>query len=123
MTTTERNGESAPVNVRWRKPVALLINGGTRSGKEVLAYGFKKYGYGQVVGTRTAGAVLAGRCHLLSDGSLLMIAVNDVTVDGERLEGKGVEPTVEVSFDLPYASGRDPQLDKAVQILSEVGGG
>ena len=31
----------------------LLINGGTRSGKEILAYGFKKYGFGPVVGTPT----------------------------------------------------------------------
>jgi C-terminal processing protease CtpA/Prc len=28
--------------VTWREPVAMLINGGTRSGKEILAYGFTK---------------------------------------------------------------------------------
>jgi carboxyl-terminal processing protease len=98
--------------------VALLSNEGTRSGKEVLTYGFKKYGFGEVIGTRTAGALLAGRGFLLSDGSFLMVAVSDVTVDGERLEAKGVEPTIEVPFDLPYAGGRDPQLDKAVDVLA-----
>ncbi len=121
MTFTERSGETAFANFKWRKPVAMLVNGGTRSGKEVLAYGFKAYGYGEVIGTRTAGALLAGRGFLLSDRSFLMVAVNDVAVDGERLEGKGVDPTIEVPFDIPYAGGKDPQLDKAVEVLS--GGG
>lgn len=119
MTFTKRSGETDYANFKWRKPVAMLVNGGTRSGKEVLAYGFKTYGYGEVVGTRTAGALLAGRGYLLSDGSFLMVAVNDVAVDGERLEGKGVAPTIEVPFDVPYAGGADPQLDKAVEVLSE----
>jgi carboxyl-terminal processing protease len=118
MTFTERSGKSAYASFKWRKPVALLVNGGTRSGKEVLTYGFKKYGYGEVIGTRTAGALLAGRGFLLSDGSFLMVAVNDVAVDGERLEGKGVMPTIEVPFEIPYAGGADPQLAKAVEVLS-----
>jgi len=101
-----------------RKPVVILINGGTRSGKEILAYGFKTYGLGEVVGTRTAGAVLAGRAFLLSDDSLLLLAVADVLVDGQRLEGLGVTPTVDVPFALEYAQGRDPQLDRAVALLS-----
>lgn len=118
MTLIDRNGESSLASFKWRKPVTLLVNGGTRSGKEVLAYGFKKYGHGQVIGTRTAGALLAGRGFLLSDGGFLMVAVNDVTVDGERLEGRGVEPTINVPFEVPYAAGQDPQLEKAIEILS-----
>jgi carboxyl-terminal processing protease len=118
MTFTERSGESAYVNFKWRKPVAMLINNGTRSGKEVLAYGFKKYAFGEVIGTRTAGALLAGRGFMLSDGSFLMVAVNDVAVDGERLEGRGVAPTIEVPFDIRYAGGDDPQLDRAVEVLA-----
>ena len=116
MTLTGRDGESI-VNGRWRKPVILLINGGTRSGKEILAHGFKKYGYGEVVGTRSAGAVLAGRAFLQSNGNLLLIAVTDVAVDGERLEGVGVNPDHDVPFDIRYAGGADPQLNAAIDIL------
>ncbi len=118
MTLKDRDGEEDVVNFRWRKPVTLLINAGTRSGKEVLTFGFKKYGYGEVIGERTAGALLAARAFLLSDDSLMIIAVDDVAVDGERLEGRGVEPTIRVPFDLPYAAGRDPQLDRAVRALT-----
>jgi carboxyl-terminal processing protease len=119
MTLTERDGDSYVEGFRWRKPVALLTNNGTRSGKEVLTYGFKTNGFGEVIGEQTAGALLAARAFLLSDGSLLILAVNDVAVDGERLEGKGVAPTIEVPFELPYASGKDPQLNEAISVLSD----
>jgi hypothetical protein len=72
MQVKDRNGEIAFENVKWRKPVAMLINGGTRSGKEVLAYGFKKYRLGEIIGTRTEGAVLAATAFLIGDGLLLL---------------------------------------------------
>lgn len=112
-----RDSEEDTVNGRWKKPVILLINGGTRSGKEVLAYGFKKYGYGEVVGTRSAGALLAGRAYMQSNGNLLLIAVADVSIDNERLEGRGVTPDYDVPFDIRYANGRDPQLAQAIELL------
>jgi carboxyl-terminal processing protease len=123
MAVTDRDGERDVMNVKWRRPVALLINGGSRSGKEVLAYGFKKYHVGEVIGTRTAGALLAGRAFLLDDDSLLLLAVADVSVDGERLERRGVEPTIEVPFPLAYAAGKDPQIEKAVEVLTRQVGG
>jgi carboxyl-terminal processing protease len=119
LTLTNRDGETGIVDFRWRKPVALLTNNGTRSGKEVLTYGFKKNGFGPVIGERTAGALLAATAFMLSDGSLLILAVDDAAVDGERLEGKGVAPTIEVPFDIRYAAGKDPQLDKAIEVLAE----
>jgi carboxyl-terminal processing protease len=118
MQLTNRIGETAALNVKWRKPVAMMINSGTRSGKEILAYGFKKYALGEIIGTPTAKAVLAATAFLMSDGSLLLVAVDDVRVDGERLEAVGVTPTIEVLFDTVYAAGKDPQLDRAVEVLS-----
>ncbi len=118
VTMTDRDGDVSVSNVKWRKPVVMLVNRGTRSGKEILAYGFKKYSVGEVIGTRTAGAVLAGRAFLLSDGSLLFLAVADVLVDGQRLEGIGVVPTIEVPFVVEYAQGKDPQLERAIEVLS-----
>jgi carboxyl-terminal processing protease len=118
MQVTDRNGKTGKVDVKWRKPVAALINGGTRSGKEVLAYGFKEYRLGELVGVRTEGAVLAATAFLIGDEGLLLLAVEDVLVDGQRLEGIGVAPTIEVPFDPRFAAGADPQLDRAVQILS-----
>jgi carboxyl-terminal processing protease len=118
MQVADRNGETGIVGAKWRKPVAALINGGTRSGKEVLAYGFREYGLGPLVGARTEGAVLAATAFLIGDEGLLLLAVEDVLVDGKRLEGVGVEPTIAVAFDHRYAAGADPQLNRAVEMLS-----
>lgn len=123
MLMTDRDGDKSVINAKWRKPAALLINGGTRSGKEVLTYGFKKYGYGPVIGTRTSGALLAARAFLIDGGGLLLLPVADVAVDGERLEGRGVAPTIEVPFDIPYAAGADPQLERALDELARTVGG
>jgi carboxyl-terminal processing protease len=117
MQVTDRGGTSEFMNVKWRKPVAMLINGGTRSGKEVLAYGFKKYRLGELIGTRTEGAVLAATAFLIG-GGLLLLAVEDVRVDGERLEGVGVTPTIEVQASAASAGSEDPQLSRAVAVLS-----
>ena len=117
MQVTDRIGNSELVNVKWRKPVAVLINGGTRSGKEILAYGFKKYQLGELIGTRTEGAVLAASAFLIGSG-LLLLAVEDVRVDGERLEGAGVTPTIEVQAGAPSAGSDDAQLSREVAVLS-----
>jgi carboxyl-terminal processing protease len=119
LTLTGHDGKPGLANFRWRKPVAMLVNQDTRSGKEVLARGFETYNMGPVIGTRTEGAVLAATAFLISDDTLLLLAIDDVLVDGRRIEGVGVKPTVPVEFDRRYAAGADPQLDRAVRILSD----
>jgi carboxyl-terminal processing protease len=115
-----RDGKTTTIHRQWRKPVVLLVDGGTRSGKEVLAHAFKTRGIGKIVGTRTAGAVMGGKPFLLSDGSLLIVAVSDVRVDGVRLEGVGGGPDVVVERgDIRAQGATDPQLDRAVDVLSE----
>ena len=83
---------------------------------DIFAAAFKKAGI-TLVGTETAGDVVAGRGFLLPDDSLLVLAVADVLVDGERLEGNPVQPDIMVPFDIRYANGADPQLDAALEAL------
>lgn len=101
----------------WNKPVAIVANERSTSGKELFTYGFKKLDLGKVVGTRTAGAVLGGRPFMLSNGDVVYVAVADVLVDGQRLEGQGVEPDVDVPRSYNESTTEDPQLDAAVKIL------
>src|SRR5207247_1320715 len=110
---TDRNSKQRNADAQWRKPLYILINGGTRSGKEEVAFAVKKHQLGILIGERAAGAVMGGRCFLLPDKSLLYIAELDVTVDGQRLEGRGVSPDVEVSDTLPFTGGFDPKFEKA----------
>jgi C-terminal processing protease CtpA/Prc len=116
---TNREGDTGVVNARWRKPIVGIIDEGSRSGMEILAHGLKSAGV-PLVGSPTAGAVLAGRAFLLRDNSLLLLAVLDVRVDGERLEGAGVTPDIEVPYELPYAAGADPQHDRAVEEMRRI---
>nr|WP_252393712.1 S41 family peptidase [Candidatus Rhodoblastus alkanivorans] len=101
------------INRHWRKPVVLITDETTRSGNEVLAFALQRAGVA-TVGARTAGEVTMGRPFLLSDGSLMIVAVASVTVDGVTLEGTGVEPDFPVPHDIAYAAGIDPPLDAAL---------
>lgn len=113
-----RDGNERMWLARWDKPVVLLINGNTRSGKEMVAFAFQKHDIGPVVGERTAGAFLAGKPIPLSDGSLLYLATETVQVDGVMLEGKGVPPDIEVASGLFHAAGSDPQRERALDIAA-----
>jgi carboxyl-terminal processing protease len=116
MQMIERDGDVRYVNTRWHKPVVGIIDEGTRSGMDIFANAFKQNGI-PVVGSETAGDVVAGRGFLLPDDSLLVLAVADVLVEGKRLEGHPVQPDIEVPFDIRYADGADPQLDAALDLL------
>jgi carboxyl-terminal processing protease len=119
LTSIPRNGVRYTSSSAWTKPVVLLVNEGSRSGKEILAYGFQQLQIGPVVGSKTAGAVVAGSPFLMQDGSLLYVAVTDVYLDGGvRLEGAGIAPDVEVPMTLEYAQGADPQKEQAIVVAA-----
>lgn len=120
LTRITRDGERLVWTPSWKKPLVLLIDGGSRSGKEVVARAVQRHRLGVLVGERTAGAAVGGRPYFLSDGSLLYLAVQDFLSDGERLEAIGVTPDVEVAAPLPWAAGADPQLDRALEVAAEL---
>lgn len=119
MVMTLPDGRRRSVTQGWRKPLFILINGGSKSGKEVVAYSIQKHKLGTLVGERTGGAVLGGRLFPLSESSLLYLAVSDVEVDGQRLEGRGVQPDIPVDDLLRFANGGDPQLEKALELADK----
>jgi len=105
-----RTGRST---VSYNRPVIVLINGGSRSGKELLAYYFKKTKRGLLIGERTAGYVCGGSYKRISEESMLLYGTSMLIVDGKPLEGIGVEPDIKVPFDIRFAAGRDIQLERA----------
>ena len=117
VTSIPRDRKQYKLNYQWKKPVVMVVNERSRSGKEILAYGFQQYKIGAVVGSKTAGAVVAGRPFIMQDGSALYLAVADVFVDNnQRLEGKGIIPDINVPFSLEYAQGADPQKERAIEV-------
>jgi carboxyl-terminal processing protease len=102
----------------WQKPVVALIDRRSRSAKEVLSYYLKRYGAATLVGEPTEGAVLGAGFERMRDGSVLMVPVQRVSVNGGvDLEGVGVSPDYEVDQPLEFAHGVDHILARGVQVL------
>jgi carboxyl-terminal processing protease len=105
---------------RWQRPVVAIIDRGTRSAKELLAFELRERFSIPLVGERTRGAVLGARFFDLKDDSVLMIPTIDMRSlsRGAPLEGRGVKPDVRCNDKLPWSRGRDPLLERALTLLS-----
>ncbi len=119
MKSTGKDGRTRTVNYCYDKPLVVLINEGSRSGKEIIAYALQKSKRAVLMGTNTAGYVVAGRLFELDDHCALYLAVNDITLNGERLEGKGVAPDVVVKNEDHTYEGYQHQLDVAIATLEK----
>ena len=103
-------------------PKVFLIDDGVRSGKEMLAAMVRKQKLGTLVGSRTAGGFLgAVPVRLLDDRYFLLVAAYDgIPLDLPTIEGVGVQPDVRVAPCRMRCAGRDPQLEKALELLGSV---
>ncbi len=90
-------------------PVALLVDALTASASECFAGALQGLGRVTVFGTRTSGQALPASTQQLANGDVLLYVVGDfVTSTGQRLEGVGVVPDVEVPLEADaLAEGRD----------------
>jgi tricorn protease len=106
-----------------RGPKCLLINGVSYSGGDELAYLFRERGLGKLIGTRTMGGMVGtGVINLtfVDGGSSLVPHAGFLNERGDEwiVEGSGVAPDIEVIDDPSLMSrGRDPQLDRAIELL------
>ena len=105
----------------WDRPVVALIDKSSRSAKEALAHTWRRRKVGPLVGTKTAGAVLGATFARLKDDAWLMVPVMDMRsmTGGVVLEGKGVEPDVYVSEELPWSEGRDAIFERGIEVAAE----
>lgn len=124
-TTTSRGREVVRTDrapVLWRHiPLVVLVNEGTASASELLSAATVEHGRGMTVGTKTGGAVEASVVIELSDGSALSVTIQRLTTGkGKRLEGAGLIPTTVIDLSgQDFASGKDAQLLRAVQIARQ----
>ena len=102
-------------------PKAMLINEMAGSGGDAMPWYFRKLQIGPLIGKRTWGGLIASfPAPQLMDGGF--VTAPDAAIyglNGEwEVENHGVAPDIEVEFDpAAWRQGRDPQLEKAVQIL------
>lgn len=106
----------------YQRPLVVLINHGSRSAKEVLAFILQKCKRATLIGTRTAGHVLGTFPQAIGDWAYLEIPMVDLKTDGQRLEGLGVKPDIELPAEYD-ADGKDLVIERAIQFLSQQRGG
>lgn len=100
-------------------PVALLIDGGSASGSEILAAAMQEHKRAVLVGEKTAVAVDASKLIVLPEGAGMTVTVERIiTPNGVALGQVGVTPDVIVpADDQDYALARDGQLFRALEIV------
>ncbi len=105
---------------KWTKPLVLLINNRSYSDAEIFPNAFRTLGLGKLVGVPTAGMVIGTSSVELIDGSSFRIPrIGVYTARGQDMETKGVAPDVLIDQTPDQvAKGLDPQLDKAVEVLT-----
>jgi tricorn protease len=104
----------------WTKPAATLCNEASFSNAEIFSHAFKTLKRGPLVGRPTYGGVISTGGRTLLDGSRIRMPTRGwwVWPEGPDMELNGAQP----DHDLPILpgdeeEGRDPQLDKAVDVL------
>ncbi|HZO95074.1 MAG TPA: S41 family peptidase [Candidatus Baltobacteraceae bacterium] len=127
VTTRERGAPprafaADPSTPRIAAPLAVLIDGDTASAAEILAGAIQDDHAGTLVGARTFGKGLVQETFALPDGGAIKLTTAVYrTPAGRDIEHVGISPDVPVAE--PAGShvgepGHDPQLDRALALLS-----
>ena len=107
-------------NPSFRGRAVMLTDHHTRSAGEMVSHSFRYAGMGPIIGTTTAGHVLAAGIEVMPGGYVLQVPNSRPEVDGQNFEGKGVAPDIVVERPLPYSAGADPVLEAALKRLAEM---
>jgi carboxyl-terminal processing protease len=95
-------------------PLVVLVNGGTASGAEIVAGALRDAHRASLVGETTFGTGTVLREFKLSDGSALLLAIEEwLTPSGEVIWHKGITPNVVVAL-APGASPMFPETEHAL---------
>lgn len=99
----------------------VLINEGSASASEIVAGALQDYGKATLVGKKTFGKGSVQNLEPLPDGSAVKITVSEwLTPKGRQIDKKGIVPDIEIDLtEEDYKAGRDPQLDKAMELLMQ----
>jgi carboxyl-terminal processing protease len=100
-------------------PAVVLINSGSASASEIVAGALHDNGVARLVGEKSFGKGSVQDITKLSGGAELKVTIAHwFTPKGVNINKEGIAPDVEVKMTTEdYAAGRDPQLDRALELL------
>lgn len=100
-------------------PTVVLVNGGSASASEIVAGALQDLSFAKIVGEKTFGKGSVQDLTQLEDGSSVKLTIAKwFTPKGRSIDEAGIEPDIEIELtDEDYNKDRDPQLDKAMELL------
>jgi len=103
-------------------PIVILINQGSASGSEILAGALRDNRDIKLIGEKSFGKGSVQELERLREGSSLKITVAKwLTPKGELITDIGLEPDIKIEMtEEDYEKDRDPQLDKAIEIIKDL---
>lgn len=105
----------------FKGKVIVLVNSGTGSASEMFAAGVRDTVGATIIGSKSAGAVLASSLRMLPGGFMIQFPYQDyVTISGTRLEGAGVKPDIAAGTPR-MGQKKDDGVDAALKELVKQG--
>lgn len=103
-------------------PMVILINQGSASASEILAGALRDNRGIKLIGETSFGKGSVQEMTDLVGGSSLKITIAKwLTPKGYSISEKGLDPDIKVEMtEDDYSNGRDPQLDKAIEIIKSL---
>ncbi|MBI3721411.1 MAG: PDZ domain-containing protein [Fimbriimonas ginsengisoli] len=121
----QRHGDDVPFPVQHLEgPKVMLINAYAGSGGDLFPWFFRQAKLGPLIGKRTWGGLvgITGGAPLVDGGTVTApeFGLYDPATGKWIAENMGIDPDIDVDLrpDLA-AQGRDPQLEKAVEVLMD----
>lgn len=114
--------EAEPGGLATEIPLIVIVNEGSASASEIVAGAIQDTNRGILVGTRTFGKGSVQNWVPLKDdqGAIRVTIARWLTPKGRTIHEVGLEPDVIVEItEEDIQAGRDPQLDKAVELLTD----
>jgi carboxyl-terminal processing protease len=115
--------EAIPGGIATEIPLVVLVNGGSASASEITAGAIQDLGRGPLVGVTTYGKGSVQNWVPLQEeaGAVRVTIARWLTPSGRQIAGQGLEPEYVVEMtEEDYLEGRDPQLDKAIEVLLDI---
>ncbi len=102
-------------------PMVVLINEGTASASEIVSGAIQDYGRGQLIGVKSYGKGSVQMVTTLDngEGGIRVTIAHWLTPKERQINEIGLQPDIEVKIsDEDIQAGKDPQLDKAIEVLT-----
>jgi carboxyl-terminal processing protease len=115
--------EAIPGGLATEIPLVVLVDEGTASASEITAGAIQDRGRGPLVGVTTfgKGSVQSWVTLRNNAGGVRVTIARWLTPNGRQISEIGLEPEYIVEMTPEdFAAGRDPQLDKAIEVLKDL---